>query len=196
MLRTFAQSLHRNGDGRRTIDDRLELVLADFQSLPFRDAFDIIFSNAAFHWAPDHESMFSSIFGALKRKGRLIAQCGGGANLAGIREREQILIRDKMFARYFRDWEPPWNYADVPTTVTRLKEVGFADSEVWLQPAPLQMADAASFRAFAETVVERTQVQMLPDRNLRELYLDRFVDLAAGGYVFDYVRLNINAQKG
>src|ERR1700758_1370791 len=31
------------------------LVLSDFQSLPFVSAFDIIFSTAAFYWAPDHD---------------------------------------------------------------------------------------------------------------------------------------------
>ena len=108
MLRTFATTLS-NGNGSGHSDrrpgspaDRLSLVRADFQRLPFVSAFDIIFSTAAFHWAADHDAVFNGIFHALKHKGRLVAQCGGGANLASIREREQLLMRDARFAPFFR----------------------------------------------------------------------------------------------
>lgn len=175
---------------------RLSLVLADFQLLPFVDTFHYVFSTAAFHWAPDHDALFGSIFQALRPGGYLVAQCGGGSNLAGIREREQILMRDPRFSSYFRDWRPTWTYADVPTTRDRLLKAGFFDTEVWLENAPYTMPDAASFRAFAETVVARTQVARIPDAGLRNEYLDCLLDLAAGDYTFDYVRLNINAQRG
>lgn len=222
MLRAFAESLGSNGNrsrdqvtaasgsshsgnapGARSShhatafpDARLSLVLADFQALPFAGAFDIVFSTAAFHWAPDHDAVFRNIFHALKPGGRLIAQCGGGPNLAGIREREQVLMRDPRFAPFFREWRAPWNYADVPTTKDRMLDAGFADIEVWLERAPFTMPDRASFRAFAETVVERTQIAAIPDRELRDEYLECFADLAGGDYTFDYVRLNINAQRG
>jgi hypothetical protein len=74
-------------------------------------------------------------------------------------------------------------------------DAGFADIEVWLERAPFTMPDRASFRAFAETVVERTQIAVIPDRELRDEYLECFADLAGGDYTFDYVRLNINAQR-
>jgi trans-aconitate 2-methyltransferase len=193
-----AQSVAHASDRpiRRSSDHPIRLVLADFQSLPFVDAFHYVFSTAAFHWAPDHDALFRSIFHALRPGGHLVAQCGGGANLAGIREREQILMRHPRFAAYFSDWRPPWTYADVPTTRDRLLNAGFFDTEVWLEEAPYTMPDAASFRAFAETVVARTQVDRIPDAGLRNEYLDCLVDLAAGDYTFDYVRLNINAQRG
>ena len=175
---------------------QLSLVLSDFQALPFAGSFDIVFSTAAFHWAPNHQAMFSSIFQALKPHGRLIAQCGGGTNLSGIREREQILMLDPRFAPFFREWRPPWNYADVPTTRDRLLDAGFVDTEVWLENAPVTMPDRETFRAFAETVIERTQIALIPEPALRNEYLDNFVDLVAGDYTFDYVRLNINAQRG
>ena len=36
-------------------------------ALPFTDAFDAVFSAATFHWIPDHDRLFASVFGALKR---------------------------------------------------------------------------------------------------------------------------------
>jgi trans-aconitate 2-methyltransferase len=192
MLKTFAAEL--NGM-REPAGEHIGLVLADFQALPFLNSFDLIFSTAAFHWAPDHDALFASIYKALRPTGRLVAQCGGGANLARVRERAQIVMRDAAFERFFRDWRPPWNYADVPATKQRLVDVGFVDAEVWLENSPVTMPDAASYRAFAETVVERTQMAMIPDHAMKAEYLDRVVDLAAGDFTFDYVRLNINAQK-
>jgi trans-aconitate 2-methyltransferase len=192
----FAASRTERLSPDRTVPDhRVSLVRADFQRLPFVSAFDIVFSTAAFHWAPDHDAVFENIFHALKPHGRLVAQCGGGANLADVREREGILMRDPRFAPYFREWRPPWNYADVPTTKQRLLDAGFIDAEVWLENSPVTMPDAETFRAFAETVVERTQVGLISDPDLRDQYLDCFVDLAAGDYTYDYVRLNINAQR-
>jgi trans-aconitate 2-methyltransferase len=210
MLRNFAKTLRSNGNrpdhAKETspaLSDSpfpmphppISLVLSDFQSLPFRRAFDIIFSTAAFHWAPDHDALFASIFHALRPGGRVVAQCGGGANLARIREREQILMHNPRFARFFRPWRAPWNYADVPTTKQRLVDIGFADAEVWLENAPVTMADAIVYRNFAETVIERTQIALIPDPHLRDQYLDEFVRLADDDFTFDYVRLNINAQR-
>jgi len=190
-----ASQRHSRADSPSSAEYPISLVLADFQSLPFCGAFDYIFSTAAFHWAPDHDALFLSIFQALRPGGRLVAQCGGAGNLEGVRERERILMNDPRFKPHFRDWRPPWNYADVPTTRDRLLDAGFFDTEVWLETAPITMPDAASFRAFAETVIERTQIAFLPDPDLRNQYLDCFVDLASGDYTFDYVRLNINAQR-
>src|SRR5689334_14433119 len=104
MLQTFAKALN-NGRSKPDSDQRhadsnqrsphspahpIKLVLSDFRALPFVGAFDFVFSTAAFHWAPDHDALFASIFHALRPGGRLVAQCGGGANLAAAREREQI----------------------------------------------------------------------------------------------------------
>ncbi|MFL6115135.1 MAG: class I SAM-dependent methyltransferase, partial [Catenulispora sp.] len=40
-------------------------VLGDAQALPFVSAFDAVFSNATFHWVPDHDRLFRSVYDAL-----------------------------------------------------------------------------------------------------------------------------------
>ena len=42
---------------------------------------DAVFSNAVFHWVPDHDRLFARMFAALKPGGRLVAQCGGAGNV-------------------------------------------------------------------------------------------------------------------
>ena len=174
---------------------RVEFFRADFQNLPFVSEFDLVFSTAAFHWAPDHDRLFKSLFRAMKPAGTLVAQCGGGANLARIRARELAVLRAPRFAPYFKEWTAAWNYADTETTSARLHTAGFVNCEVWLEESPVVMADVDAYRAFLETVVERTQLAYLPDSETRSRYLDEMMRLGDGDLTFDYWRLNINASK-
>ena len=54
----------------------------DGAALPFAGIFDAVFSAATFHWIPDHDRLFASIYHALKAGGRLVAQCGGARQSA------------------------------------------------------------------------------------------------------------------
>src|SRR5262245_5750958 len=103
----------------------VRLVRGDGASLPFRRAFDAVFSGATFHWIHDHAALFRSIITALKPGGRLVAQCGGGPNLALLLGRAARLMREPRFARYFADWTEPTYYSDVESAATRMRAVGF-----------------------------------------------------------------------
>ncbi|MCD8544265.1 MAG: class I SAM-dependent methyltransferase [Sulfurospirillum cavolei] len=46
----------------------------DAQALSFNERFDVVFSNAALHWAKDHNAIVQGIFKALKPKGRAICR--------------------------------------------------------------------------------------------------------------------------
>src|SRR4051812_34105569 len=54
MLQTAAAWLQQHAP-------RTGLVQADGAALPFRLAFDAVFSGATFHWIPDHGALFRSI---------------------------------------------------------------------------------------------------------------------------------------
>ena len=94
---------------RRELESRfaghLWFVAADLQQLPLREAADGIFSTAAFHWVKDHERLFRSLHGALKPGAWLEAQCGGGPNLAALRERADALISAPPLAPFFVAWQ-------------------------------------------------------------------------------------------
>ena len=83
-------------------------VAADLQSLPFTNAVDGIFSTAAFHWIRDHDRLFRSLHRALRPGGWLIAQCGGGPNLAHLRSRLRDLVNTTPYAPYLARFEEPW----------------------------------------------------------------------------------------
>jgi trans-aconitate methyltransferase len=61
---------------------RVEYLQCSLDDLDLEQTAELAFSNAALHWIRDHPRLFRAIFRALAPGGRLIAQCGGGSNIA------------------------------------------------------------------------------------------------------------------
>src|SRR5215217_5901011 len=61
--------------------DRVSYLQASLDELDYHAIADLAFSNATFHWLPDHPKLFNVIFASLKPGGWLIAQCGGEPNI-------------------------------------------------------------------------------------------------------------------
>jgi trans-aconitate methyltransferase len=176
----------------------VRFVLADGARLPFIDAFDAVFSGATFHWIPDHDRLFASVFGALRQGGRLVAQCGGGPNLRRLLDRAHALMDSPDYTRYFGAWSDPWRFAGPDDTRARLGAAGFSDIDVGLEPAPTTMPDRAAFENFISCVCVRHHVDRLP-ADVRPRFVGALADVAAGDdppFTLDYWRLNIAARKG
>jgi trans-aconitate 2-methyltransferase len=175
------------------------LVRGDGAALPFLpSSFDLVFSTATFHWIADHDRLFAEVHAILKPHGRLVAQCGGGPNLARLIGRAHALMESTAFAERFRGWSDPWQFATVDDTRARLARAGFESIEVSLEPAPTQMADADAFRDFISCVCVRHHVDRLPPGE-RPAFVAALTDLAAGDsppFTLDYWRLNLSATKG
>jgi trans-aconitate methyltransferase len=189
MLETAAAWLRTSAPGTR-------LVLADAAALPFNRAFDIVFSTATFHWVPDHSALFRSIIVALKPGGRLVAQCGGGPNIALLHARAERLMRTR-YLPWFDGWRDPWYFADVESTRRRLAGAGFQDIELSLEEAPTTFPDARAFAEFITTVCVRMHLARLP-RIERQAFVEALTVEAAGDtppFTLDYWRLNISARR-
>jgi trans-aconitate 2-methyltransferase len=192
-----AAMLGQAADWLRTRSPRTRLVRADARALPFRRAFDTVFSGATFHWVDDHAALFRSIVTALRPGGHLVAQCGGGPNLAILYGRAQRLMQEARFARYFEEWTEPTYFAGVETTRRRLAEVGFVDVEVSLEPAPTTFDGPDQFREFIANVCLRHQGARLPRAEWQSFLRD--LTVAAAGddppFTLDYWRLNIAGRR-
>jgi len=174
--------------------DRVSFLRADLQTLALPVPVDALFSTATFHWIPDHPRLFRGLFAALVPGGRLVAQCGGGPNLAGLLAR----VADLMAAPAFAGWGGPWEFASAETTADRLRAAGFADVETGLEPEPTVLPGAASYREFLATVVLRAHLARLPDAPTRDAFLAPLVEQAAGDdppFALDYWRLNLQARR-
>ena len=171
------------------------VVCGDLTAIPFRGAFDLIFSTATFHWIRNHDLLFRELRKALREGGRLEAQCGGGPNLTSIHTRANALRKEEPFRRYFVDWKDPWYFALPAETDARLLRAGFVNSHCWMEHAPTPFPDAEQFRTFIQTVVMRPYLLPLPSE-LQDRFLESVVSDAAKDdppFTLDYWRLNISA---
>lgn len=174
------------------------VVCADLLALPFRRAFDVIFSTATFHWVLDHDRLFAALYEALLPDGRIEAQCGGGPNLDHTLRRANAVAATPEFAPYFRHWRRPSNFATADATEERLRAAGFTHIRCWLEEAPAPFSDSVSYRAFLETVVLRPFLALLPTATLRDRLLDVMTERAERDdppLTLDYWRLNISARR-
>ena len=177
---------------------RVQFVRCDLLDLSFDREFDGIFSTASFHWVLDHDRLFRNLHRALKPGGWLVAQCGGGKNIARLLARVHQLIESSLYAQYFAGYESPWEYSDAETAAQRLKSAGFEQIETSLEEAPTQFPSAPEFHQFVENVILRHHLQRIPDANVREKLMAELTSDFANddpAFLIDYVRLNLKARR-
>jgi trans-aconitate methyltransferase len=176
---------------------RVAFARADAAALPIAGRANAIFSTATFHWVLDHPALFRSLYVALAPGGRLVAQCGGGANIQRVHDRCVLLMQQPAFAPHYEAWRDPWEFADAATTAQRLEAAGFQAIHTWLESTPVVQRDAASYREFVTNVVCRHHLAPLPQA-LRDEFMTTLTGQAAGddpAFELDYWRLNIDARK-
>jgi trans-aconitate 2-methyltransferase len=177
---------------------RIAYVQVELPHLPFVEWADLVFSTATFHWIPDHPALFRAIYTALRRGGRLFAQCGGGPNLVAAHRLAEDVMRQEPFAPYFAGWSGVWQFATPEQTDARLSEAGFVDVRSTLEPAPTTLADEQSYREFVTTVIYNAHLAQLPEGALRARFIDAVAARAAvqaPPFTLDYWRLNLEGRR-
>jgi trans-aconitate 2-methyltransferase len=150
-----------------------------------------VFSNATFHWVPDHDALFAALARNMRPGGRLVAQCGGRGNIDRFRALADEVAFAEPFAPYFSDWVRPWNYATAEETAERLERAGFEEISTWLEDKPTPLEDP---RPFVSTVCLVRHLDPLPPA-LRDPFIDTVLERYGAPVVLDYVRLNMTARR-
>lgn len=177
---------------------RVTYLQSSLENINFDQVAELAFSNAAFHWIPDHPKLFAAIFRALKPGGWLVAQCGAGPNIARVRERVGRIMAEPAFQPYFGDWPGPWEFAYPDTAAERLRHAGFVDIETSMFEAPVQLSSRQETRDYFEKVILGTHLERIPDAGLRDDLLDRMTEHSGGDdppWRQDYWRLNLRARR-
>jgi trans-aconitate 2-methyltransferase len=169
---------------------RATVLCQDLVELDLPEPVDVVFSNATFHWVPDHEALFAALQRNLKPDGRLLAQCGGRGNIDRFRRLADEVAHEDPFDRYFVDWQGPWNYADAPETAERLRAAGFTEVRTWLEERPTPLDDPAPF---IRAVCLVRHLDRLPAERHEE-FVDAVLARYERPFVLDYVRLNMSAR--
>lgn len=191
MLRTAREQL-------QPFQGHVQFASVDVQHLPFDKCFDGIFSTATFHWVPDHDQLFRSLYGALRPGGWLIAQCGGAGNLKRLLERVAALTAKPRYAPYLAGHRHSWVYANPQETAQRLRSSGFVDIETSLEPAPTLFPGRQQYSEFVSKVILHRHLELIPDAAIRQQFLDDLNEFAARDdppFLLDYVRLNLSARR-
>jgi len=177
---------------REALGDRVELFRCDLLDLNLDREVDAVFSNAVFHWIPDHDRLFERLYAALRPGGRLIAQYGGEGNVARLHRIAREVGAREPFAAHLAGWAGPWNFTSAEAARGALDRAGFEGVEAWLEPWPVQPSEP---RAFIRTVCLGPHLARLPEP-LRKPYLDAVADAIGDPLEIDYVRLNVSATRG
>lgn len=177
---------------RARLGDRAEVFVCDLLALHLDEPVDTVFSNAVFHWIPDHDLLFRRLFDALRPGGRLVAQYGGEGNVAHFHQVAKQVGGREPFADHLADWAGPWNFTSPREARRSLERAGFTQIEAWLEPRPTRPEEP---RAFIRAVCLGPHLERLPGP-LRDRYVDAVAGAIGEPLELDYVRLNITARRG
>jgi trans-aconitate 2-methyltransferase len=190
--------LHAQQNLKPDFGDRVRFVAADFVALPFHNCFEGIFSTASFHWVQDHDALFGSLYETLRPAGWLHAQCGGGSNLARLRERVHALSQMPEFSDWLGTFPEPWFFSDAESAAFRLRAAGFENVETDIEPASYTAASDQEFQQYLRTFILHRHLERLPNETLRAAFVGELSAAAAHDdppWVLDYSRLNLRGHK-
>jgi trans-aconitate 2-methyltransferase len=169
--------------------EQVDLRVGDLLELQLTDPADAVFSNATFHWIPDHETLFRRLREAMKPGAPLVAQCGGEGNVAEFASAIEEASALPEFAPAFEGWPTPYNFAGPAVTEERLRAAGFDGIRCWLEEKPVQPEQPREFGAAAGLA---PHLERLPE-DQRDAFVDAVMDRLETPITFRYVRLNIEA---
>lgn len=179
----------------------LGFVLGDMQAIPFLNAFDRIFSNAAIHWAPDQSQVVAGIARALVPGGRAVLQMGGAGNAAPILRVLEGLIVSDPWAPFFSDRKERYRFLDDQVYTRLLEGSGLEPVEVTLLPKTMRQQGAEGLAGWIRTTW-LLYTESVP-QDLREKFIEAIVDRylalhppdAAGIVSVPMVRLQVVAVR-
>ena len=176
---------------RAALDGRATVIHCDLVELELDEQVHAVFSNAVFHWVPDHGRLFERLHAALRPGGRLVAQCGGKGNIDAFHALAAEVASAEPFAGHLAGWQGPWNFAGAEETRDRLEAAGFVDVETSLEDWPVVPSEPSDY---IRTVCLGHHVDRLPPE-LREPFVEAVAARLGEPPELDYVRLNISARR-
>lgn len=191
---------------------------SDLLNVNLPEPVDIVFSNAAIHWIPNHYQLFKKFWNILKPEGKLLIQCGGKGNLGKTHGILESIRKEKEFEHYFRDWKDPWYFPSTTETNSILKTTGFRKIRTEMTKKTAIFQGFEEYRLFMKTVVMKPYLSYLPsnyNNSTRDLFINSFMKefkrndkdflknedekegskRGKGQPSIDYVRLDIQAIK-
>lgn len=173
----------------------IEARREDGHALPFREQFDVVFSNATLHWLTRPDDAIESVRNALRPGGEFVGEFGGAGNVA-------TLVRALVARLDARGIDGaacvPWYFPSAAEYATRLERGGFHVDFIahFARPTPLPGDVIAWIGTFGESFT-----RVVPEAE-RQAYLEEVraavhepLTDASGRCILDYVRIRFRATK-
>ncbi|MCX6690055.1 MAG: methyltransferase domain-containing protein [Methanoregula sp.] len=163
--------------------DNISFVNGNAQSLPFYNTFDVIFSNYALHWVPNHYQLLAGIYCALRPKGRVLVQMSARGSSSAVLDASDEVIGKPFWSRYFEGYVHPFQYYSIEEYRSILEGAEFRINR--LETIPRQMVHkdrdglTGMIRAAFLPALERVPFPM------REDFLKDVVDVLVSRYPAD-----------
>ena len=179
----------------------LEFKLIDAQDLPFKEQFDIVFSNAALHWIKDHKPAILGIKNSLKPNGRILLQMGGKGNAESVISLLESMIASKKWNQYFSGFEFPYGFYDPKTYERWVKEAGLMPTRIELIPKDMSHKDKDAFAGWIRTTwlpyTDRIPADLRQEfiTQLVGKYIEKFPVDSMGNIRVKMIRLEVEAIR-
>ena len=181
---------------------KLAFAEADARSLAYTARFDVVFSNAALHWAKEREPILAGIARALKPGGRLLLQMGGRGNVAGLVVVLEEMMASAEWSEHFDDFEFPFGFYGPEEYGPWLAAAGLEAERLELIARDMVHGDTAGLRGWVRTTwlpyTHRVPKARRADfiKDAVALYLDAYPPDSDGCTHVQMVRLEVQARKG
>lgn len=114
----------------------VEFYVCDVLKMPFAEEFDVVFSNAVFHWIKDHDALLKAIYEVMKKNGKLICELVANQNIAKIESAFAMACAEAGM-----DYHSEFNFPDVKTFSGLLKKNGFKIELIYDFDRPTLLSD-------------------------------------------------------
>jgi trans-aconitate 2-methyltransferase len=178
-------------EAREELGERATVLRSDLLELALDEPVDAAFSNAVFHWVPDHERLYGRIAAALKPGGQLVAQYGGEGNVERFTAAALDVAAREPYASHGTPPQGAWNFTGPDYARGVLEAAGFTSVEAWLEPRPMRPSEP---EAYIRAVCLGPFLEQLDD-DLHDRYVADVAQELGDPLELDYVRLNVTARK-
>ena len=114
----------------------LTFSVCDALLLPFEAQFDVVFSNAVFHWIKDHDALLQNVLKVLKPNGWLVCEFGAHGNIATIEKAFMEACKDFGY-----QYHPRFNFPTSEHFADLLQASGFMIDKIYDYDRPTPLKD-------------------------------------------------------
>ncbi len=175
----------------------IEFVQGDATHFEFSEPFDVVFSNAVFHWIDKErqQDMLKCIYNALKKDGQLAFEFGGCGNNQCIHGALAMI-----FSEYGYCYKMPFYFPTISEYTALLENIGFRVKYAVLFDRPTELKGENGLRDWINMFV-KTPFSVIGAEQEKETIIDKAVDVLRNDlyigdkWYADYVRIRIRAIR-